>query len=56
MITKGNTVNMASRIESTSQPYRIHVSESSMKLLTEIGGYKLEYRGQIELTVSFKLF
>ncbi|CAF0863567.1 unnamed protein product [Brachionus calyciflorus] len=45
----GDTVNTASRMESTSQAYRIHVSESCSNILEEIGGYKLDYRGLTEL-------
>ncbi|RNA44487.1 retinal guanylyl cyclase 2 [Brachionus plicatilis] len=45
----GDTVNTASRMESTSQAYRIHVSESCADILKEIGGYHLEYRGLVDL-------
>ncbi|RNA44483.1 retinal guanylyl cyclase 2 [Brachionus plicatilis] len=45
----GDTVNTASRMESTSQAYRIHVSESCADILDEIGGYHLEFRGVTEL-------
>ena len=45
----GDTVNTASRMESTSQAYRIHVSESTQKILDETGGYHLEFRGETEL-------
>ena len=31
--------------------YRIHVSETTAKILEEIGGYKLEYRGVTSLKV-----
>lgn len=47
----GDTVNTASRMESTSQAYRIHVSQSAATILEEIGGYKLEFRGETELKV-----
>lgn len=47
----GDTVNTASRMESTSQAYRIHVSESCADILKEIGGYHLEYRGLVDLPV-----
>lgn len=33
--------------------YRIHVSETSAKILQEIGGYHLESRGLINLAVNF---
>jgi class 3 adenylate cyclase len=47
----GDTVNTASRMESTSEAYRIHVSESTQKILEEIGGYHLDFRGITELKV-----
>ncbi len=49
----GDTVNTASRMESTSQAYRIHVSESTQKILEEIGGYHLDFRGVTELKVCY---
>ncbi len=51
----GDTVNTASRMESTSLPYRIHVSQSTAKILQEIGGYNVEYRGITELKVCLAL-
>ncbi|XP_029459004.1 retinal guanylyl cyclase 2-like [Rhinatrema bivittatum] len=46
----GDTVNTASRMESTGLPYRIHVNQSTMKtLLTLNEGYKIELRGKTEL-------
>ncbi|CAF1252073.1 unnamed protein product [Adineta ricciae] len=45
----GDTVNTASRMESTSMAYRIHSSETTAGLLEEIGGFKLEYRGVTEI-------
>nr|XP_020633304.1 retinal guanylyl cyclase 2-like [Pogona vitticeps] len=46
----GDTVNMASRIESTGLPYRIHISQSTMKTLRSLQeGYKIEFRGKTEL-------
>ena len=43
----GDTVNMASRLESTSEPNRIHVSAAVARLLGE--DYELEPRGEIDL-------
>uniref|UniRef100_UPI00358FD6B1 guanylyl cyclase C-like n=1 Tax=Myxine glutinosa TaxID=7769 RepID=UPI00358FD6B1 len=52
----GDTVNMASRIESTCLPCRIHVSESTVKLLKSLqSGHIFEERGLIELKVCFGL-
>uniref|UniRef100_S4RUL3 Guanylate cyclase n=1 Tax=Petromyzon marinus TaxID=7757 RepID=S4RUL3_PETMA len=45
----GDTVNVASRMESTGYPLRIHVSESTASLLKSIGGYELVERGAIQL-------
>ncbi|XP_034971274.2 retinal guanylyl cyclase 2-like [Zootoca vivipara] len=46
----GDTVNTASRIESTGLPYRIHISRSTMKTLKSLSeGYKVEFRGKTEL-------
>ncbi|XP_061485718.1 retinal guanylyl cyclase 2 [Rhineura floridana] len=46
----GDTVNTASRIESTGLPYRIHISQSTMKTLKSLNeGYKIEFRGKTEL-------
>uniref|UniRef100_K7FL52 Guanylate cyclase n=1 Tax=Pelodiscus sinensis TaxID=13735 RepID=K7FL52_PELSI len=43
----GDTVNMASRMESTSLPLRIHVSTTTANALQSIGGYDLQERGTI---------
>ncbi|CAF2023545.1 unnamed protein product [Rotaria magnacalcarata] len=45
----GDTVNTASRMESTGMAYRIHSSETTAGLLEEIGGFHLEYRGVTEI-------
>jgi adenylate cyclase len=43
----GDTVNVASRMESTGQPGRIHVSANTAKLIAN--DFKLEPRGSIEV-------
>uniref|UniRef100_G1U4M8 Guanylate cyclase n=1 Tax=Oryctolagus cuniculus TaxID=9986 RepID=G1U4M8_RABIT len=43
----GDTVNMASRMESSSLPFRIHVSQSTAAALLALGGYDLQKRGTI---------
>ncbi|KAK3095510.1 hypothetical protein FSP39_015523 [Pinctada imbricata] len=45
----GDTVNTASRMESTGSAFRVHVSSETKGKLDEIGGYITEYRGQVEL-------
>ncbi|KAI1902601.1 hypothetical protein AGOR_G00017610 [Albula goreensis] len=46
----GDTVNTASRMESTGMPYRIHVSDSTVKILLDLKeGYKVQLRGRTEL-------
>ncbi|XP_062341849.1 retinal guanylyl cyclase 1 [Osmerus eperlanus] len=46
----GDTVNTASRMESTSLPYRIHVNKSTVDILTVLNqGYKIDNRGLTEL-------
>ncbi|XP_077988132.1 retinal guanylyl cyclase 2-like [Glandiceps talaboti] len=45
----GDTVNTASRMESTGQAFRIHVNDSVVKKLGELGGYHTEFRGEVIL-------
>ncbi|KAM7542665.1 hypothetical protein Aperf_G00000018852 [Anoplocephala perfoliata] len=45
----GDTVNTASRMESTSKAFRIHVSPQTKAILDELGGYHLEHRGKVLL-------
>ena len=42
----GDTVNIASRMESNSEPGRINVSEATYKLIED--QYRCSYRGEIE--------
>ena len=46
----GDTVNLASRLESSGEPGRVHVSARTKALLEE--AYHLESRGQIEIRGS----
>ncbi|XP_005998259.1 retinal guanylyl cyclase 2 [Latimeria chalumnae] len=46
----GDTVNTASRMESTGLPYRIHVNHSTVTILRALKeGYEVELRGKTEL-------
>ncbi|XP_038617609.1 guanylate cyclase D-like [Tachyglossus aculeatus] len=46
----GDTVNTASRMESTGLPYRIHINQSTMRTLLRLGeGFEIAVRGQTEL-------
>ncbi|XP_045777182.1 atrial natriuretic peptide receptor 1 [Maniola jurtina] len=45
----GDTVNTASRMESTGQPLRIHLSENTRALLDQWGTFVVERRGEVEL-------
>ncbi|XP_036380077.1 retinal guanylyl cyclase 2-like [Megalops cyprinoides] len=46
----GDTVNTASRMESTGLPYRIHVNISTVKILRSLNeGYQIDVRGKTEL-------
>ncbi|XP_072549606.1 retinal guanylyl cyclase 1 [Salminus brasiliensis] len=46
----GDTVNTASRMESTGLSYRIHVNISTVQILRELKlGYKIDSRGKTEL-------
>ncbi|XP_071940917.1 uncharacterized protein [Antedon mediterranea] len=43
----GDTVNMASRMESNGLPNRIQVSEATHKILSNVGGFSMTKRGGI---------
>ncbi|XP_039296283.1 LOW QUALITY PROTEIN: retinal guanylyl cyclase 1 [Nilaparvata lugens] len=45
----GDTVNTASRMESSSAPWRIHLSEATFRRLKMADGFQLEYRGLTEI-------
>ncbi|XP_078377703.1 uncharacterized protein LOC144660849 [Oculina patagonica] len=45
----GDTVNTASRMQTTGMPQRIHVSKDSKDMLTFLGDYALEFRGLVEV-------
>ncbi|XP_050670910.1 guanylate cyclase 32E-like [Leptidea sinapis] len=43
----GDTVNIAARLESTGEPQRIHISNTTYQLLKKIGGYHFKERGNV---------
>ncbi|KAL3311698.1 Retinal guanylyl cyclase 2 [Cichlidogyrus casuarinus] len=45
----GDTVNTASRMESTGAAFRIHLSPVTKEILDELGGYIIQLRGTVEL-------
>lgn len=45
----GDTVNTASRMESTGSAWRIHLSQMTKEKLDTVGGYQLEARGLTEI-------
>ncbi|XP_034940312.1 receptor-type guanylate cyclase gcy-12 isoform X3 [Chelonus insularis] len=51
----GDTVNTASRMESTGAPWRIHLSQATRDRLCQAGGYFIEYRGCTEVKGKGKM-
>ncbi|XP_062545838.1 guanylate cyclase 32E [Armigeres subalbatus] len=45
----GDTVNTASRMESTGEAMKIHISSVTYNLLNKIGGYRFEDRGLVKV-------
>ncbi|CAH1405097.1 unnamed protein product [Nezara viridula] len=45
----GDTVNTASRMESTGEALKIHISLEMKKALDEVGGFKTEHRGFVDI-------
>ncbi|XP_049772085.1 retinal guanylyl cyclase 2 [Schistocerca cancellata] len=51
----GDTVNTASRMESTGSAWRIHLSQATKEQLDKVGGYQLEYRGETDIKGKGKM-
>ena len=47
----GDTVNYASRMESSGLALRVHVSPECKNILVSLGGYHLHERGPVEMKV-----
>ena len=45
----GDTVNVASRMQSTGEPMKIQMTYETKMLLDALGGYVSEVRGQVEV-------
>ncbi|XP_049873760.1 atrial natriuretic peptide receptor 2-like [Pectinophora gossypiella] len=45
----GDTINVASRMESTGEAMKIHISDSTKQALDQIGGYEVQSRGVIDV-------
>lgn len=45
----GDTVNTASRMQTTGLPQKIHVSKDTKDMLESIDGYHLEFRGLVDV-------
>ncbi|XP_005177981.1 uncharacterized protein LOC101893791 [Musca domestica] len=45
----GDTVNTASRMESTGEAHKIHITEEMNEALMRVGGFKTEHRGWIDV-------
>lgn len=51
----GDTVNTASRMESTGEAWRIHISDDCRKALEKIGGYETDERGLVDVKGKGKI-
>ena len=47
----GDTVNTASRMESSGEPYKIHMSDRTKEILDADGGFTYFERGIIQIKV-----
>lgn len=51
----GDTVNTASRMESSGEAFKIHISEATKLLLERLGGYRFVERGLTPIKVILML-
>jgi hypothetical protein len=52
----GDTVNTASRMESSGEALKIHISDVTKALLETLGGYDYDERGIIPIKVSQNMY
>ena len=45
------TASVARKIEKLGEGMKIHISEEAKKLLDNVGGFRCDYRGTLELGV-----
>ncbi|XP_050688216.1 uncharacterized protein LOC126981318 [Eriocheir sinensis] len=45
----GDTVNVASRMETTGEAMKVHLSQATKEILDQVGGYTCEFRGYQEV-------
>ena len=51
----GDTVNTASRMESSGEPYKIHMSDQTKEILDADGGFTYFERGIIQIKVCISI-
>ena len=51
----GDTVNTASRMESTSTEQKIQISDTTFHLLQMLGGYNMRPRGEVFVKVQYSV-
>lgn len=51
----GDTVNTASRMESTGEALKIHMSSATKEVLDEFGYFDLQLRGDVEMKGKGKM-
>ena len=50
----GHALQVASRLNNTGEPMKIHISQDTKVLLDSFGDFRTEYRGRMETEVSME--